>query len=179
MFYCNRQVHRDFLITLYKEKHRSLLVAGMETGLDVNCEKTNCVVMSRDQNAGRSHSTKTHSIPFQRVEGFRYLGATLTHQTSIKEEIKSSLKSRNASYHLVQYILFSRLLSKNINIKIHRIIILPAFYMHVNLGRSHWRTKVDWGCLKIGCWGGYLLLTKYYTGDQLICLRTGTGGGLL
>jgi hypothetical protein len=99
----------------------------METGLDVNCEKTNCVVISRDQNAGRSHSTKTDNIPFQRVEGFRYLGATLTHQTSIKEEIKSRLKSRNAFYHLVQYILFSRLLSKNINIKIHRIIILPPF----------------------------------------------------
>ena len=120
-----------------KKNTEALVVVGVETGLEVDCEKTNCVVMFQDQNAVRCHSTQTDSIPLQRVEGLRYLGTTLRHQTSIREEIKSRLKSGNACYHSVQNILFSRLLSKNINIKIHRIIILPVFCMGVNLGRSH------------------------------------------
>jgi hypothetical protein len=110
-----------------KKNTDALVVVGVETGLEVDCEKTNCVVMFRDQNAVRSHSTQTDSIPFQRVEGFRYLGTTLTHQTSIREEINSRLKSRNACNHSVHNLLFSRLLSKNINIKIYRTIILPFF----------------------------------------------------
>jgi len=54
------------------------------------------------------------------------LGTTLTNQNSIAEEIKSRLKSWNACYHSVQNRLSSRLLSKNIKIKIHRIITLPV-----------------------------------------------------
>ena len=34
----------------------ALVVASKETGLVVNAVKTQCMVMSRDQNAGRSHS---------------------------------------------------------------------------------------------------------------------------
>ena len=41
------------------------------------------------------------------------------------EEIKSRLRSGNACYHLVQNLLSSRLLSKNLKIKIYRTIILP------------------------------------------------------
>ena len=57
---------------------------------------------------------------------FKYLGKTLTHQNSIAEEIKYRLKSGNACYHSVQNILSSRLLSKNLKIKIYRTIILPV-----------------------------------------------------
>jgi len=42
------------------------------------------------------------------------------------EEIKSRLKSGNACYHSVQNLLSSRLLSKNLKIKIYRIVILPV-----------------------------------------------------
>ena len=49
---------------------------------------------------------------FERVEGFKYLGTTLTIQNSIQEEIKSRLKSGNACYFSVQNLLSSRLLSK-------------------------------------------------------------------
>ena len=62
----------------------------------------------------------------ERVEEFKYLGTTLTNQNSILEEIKSRLRSVNACYHLVQNLLSSRLLSKNLKIKIYRTIILPA-----------------------------------------------------
>jgi hypothetical protein len=55
---------------------------------------------------------------FARVEEFKYLGTTLTNQNFMAEEIKSRLRSGNAWYHLVQNLLSSRLLSKNIKIKI-------------------------------------------------------------
>ena len=60
------------------------------------------------------------------VEEFKYLGTTITDQNSIQEEIKSRLKSGNACYHSVQNLLSSRLLSKNLKIKIYRTIILPV-----------------------------------------------------
>jgi len=57
---------------------------------------------------------------FERVEEFKYLGTTLTHQNSIPEEIKSTLRSGNARYHSVRNLLSSRLLSKNLKIKIYK-----------------------------------------------------------
>jgi len=63
---------------------------------------------------------------FERVEEFKYLGTTLTNQNSIPEEIKSRLRLGNACYHSVQNLLSSRLLSKNLKIKIYRTIILPV-----------------------------------------------------
>jgi len=63
---------------------------------------------------------------FERVEELKYLGATLTNQNSILEEIKSRLRSGTACYHLVQNLMSCRLLSKNFKIKIYRTIILPV-----------------------------------------------------
>ena len=54
------------------------------------------------------------------------LGANLTNQNSIAEEIKSRSRSGSACYHSVQNLLSSRLLSKNLKIKIYRTIILPV-----------------------------------------------------
>jgi hypothetical protein len=87
--------------------------------------KTKYMVMSRDQNAGRIQSVRMDNSTFESVEEFRYLGTTLTNQNSIPEEIKSRLRSGNAYYHSVQNILSSRLLPKNLKIKIYRNIILP------------------------------------------------------
>jgi len=47
-------------------------------GLEVNGCKTEYMVMSRDQNAGRCHSIKYDNSCFERVEEFKYLGTTLT-----------------------------------------------------------------------------------------------------
>jgi len=82
--------------------------------------------MSRDQNAGQSHNIKTDNSSFERVEEFIHLGTTLRYQNSIQEEIKSRLKSGNACYHSMQTILSSSLLSKNLKIKIYKIIISPV-----------------------------------------------------
>jgi hypothetical protein len=60
------------------------------------------------------------------VEEFKYLGRTLTNQNFMQEENKSRLISGNVCYYSVQNILSSSLLSKNLNIKIYRTIILPV-----------------------------------------------------
>jgi len=86
------------------------------------------VVMARDQDARRSHSVKNDASSFERVEDFKFLGTTFTIQSSIQEEIKSGLKSRNACYLSVRNLLSSSLLSKNLKIKIYRTIMLSVAY---------------------------------------------------
>jgi hypothetical protein len=89
-----------------------------------SCITRSC--LSRDRNAGWGDSVKNDNSSIERVEEFKYLGILLTDQNSIQEEIKSRLKLGNACYHSVLNLLSSRLLSKNLKIKIHKTIILPV-----------------------------------------------------
>jgi hypothetical protein len=73
--------------------------------------------------------SQTDNSSFQRVDKFKYLRITLTNQNSIQEEIKSRLKLRQ-----VQNILSSTLLSKNLKIKIYKIIFLTV----VMYGHETW-----------------------------------------
>jgi len=70
------------------------------------------------------------------VEEFKYLGTTLTNHNSIQQEIKSRLKSGQE-----QNILSSSLLSKNLNIKIYKIIFLFA----VTYGHETWSLTFEGG----------------------------------
>ena len=113
-------------VHIVKENAEALVVATKEIGLVVNAAETKSMIMSRDQNAGRSHNMKTDNSSIERVELFKYLGITLTNKNSIQEEIKSRLKLGNACYYSVQNLLSSSLLSKNLKMKIYRTIILPV-----------------------------------------------------
>ena len=80
-----------------KANAEAWVVASKESGLEVNAYKTKYTVMYQDQNAGQSHNIKSDNSSIERVEEFKYLGATLTDQNSIQEEIKSILKSGNVA----------------------------------------------------------------------------------
>ena len=106
-----------------KENAEALVTATGEIGLELSVDKTTCkyMVMSRDQNAGRNHSVRIDNGTFERVEEFKYLGTTSINQNSIPEEIKRRLRSGNAYYRSVKDLLSSRLLYKNLKIKIYSI----------------------------------------------------------
>ena len=85
-----------------RKNAEALLAGSKEIGLEVNADKTKYMVMSRDQNAGRSHSIKIDNSSFEMVEEFRYSGTAVMNQNSIQVEIKSRLKSGNACCCSVQ-----------------------------------------------------------------------------
>jgi hypothetical protein len=60
------------------------------------------------------------------VAKLNYLGTTVTNQNLTTEEIMSRLDSGKAGYNSVPNILSSCLLSKNIEIKAYKTIILPV-----------------------------------------------------
>jgi hypothetical protein len=76
--------------------------------------------------AGQKHSIKIANRSFEGVAKFKYLGTTLADQNCMQEEIKSRLNSGNACHHSVQSLLYSRLLSRNVKVKIYKTIILSV-----------------------------------------------------
>jgi len=50
---------------LYRKNTETSVVASKETRLEVNADKTMYMVMSQDQNAGRSQNIKTDNSSFE------------------------------------------------------------------------------------------------------------------
>jgi hypothetical protein len=105
-------------INIIKKNAEAVLDASKEIGLEVNSEETKYMFMPRHQSAGKSNYIRVANKSFERVAKLKYLGATKTDQNCIHEEIRSRLNSGNACYHAVQNLLSSRLLSRNMKIKI-------------------------------------------------------------
>jgi hypothetical protein len=103
----------------------ALLDAGKEVGSDVNSEKTKYMLISRKKK-GQKHSIEMANRSFEGVAKIKYLRTTLTDQNRIQEYIKSRLNLGNACYHSLQSLLSSRLLSRNVKLKIFKTIILPV-----------------------------------------------------
>jgi hypothetical protein len=91
----------------------------------VNLEKTKYMLVSRKK-AGQKHGIKVANTSFEGVAKFKYLGTTLTDQNCRQEDINSRLNSGNVCYHSVQSLLSSRLLSRNVKVKIYKAIILSV-----------------------------------------------------
>jgi retron-type reverse transcriptase len=60
-----------------KKNAEALVAATKEIGLKVNAQKTEYMIVFRDQNAGRIHSMKMDNSPIERVEKLKYLGITI------------------------------------------------------------------------------------------------------
>jgi hypothetical protein len=87
--------------------------------------------MSRHQTAGQSNYIRVANKSFERLANLKYLGATSADQNCIHAEIRSRLNSGNACYHAVQNLLSSRLLSRNVKIKIYKTIIFTCGFVWV------------------------------------------------
>jgi hypothetical protein len=104
----------------------TLIDASKEVGLEVNVEKSKYMLVSRDQNVGHNRDIKIGNRSFENVSQFKYLGTTVRNQNLIQEEIKRRLNSGNACYFSVQNLLSSRLLSKNVKVRIDKTISLSV-----------------------------------------------------
>ena len=96
----------DFYYTISSPPCRSVLLLAKSLGVELNLK----VASPRDGD------TKTPE--FIKVRKWRYLGSLVTYQNSIQEEIKCRFKAENSCYYSVQTLLSSRLLSKNLKVKI-------------------------------------------------------------
>ena len=70
-----------------KENADALEAASREIGLEVNADRTKYMVMSQDENAGRSHNIKTDSSSFGRV---KFCSQTLLVQQRERESLLAS-----------------------------------------------------------------------------------------
>jgi hypothetical protein len=108
-----------------KKNTETLIDAIKDVGLEVNAEKTKYMLLSRHQTAGQNHNIKIGDRSFENEKQFKYLGMTVTNTNLIQENIKRRLNLGNACYCSVQNLLFSCLMSKNVNIRIYGSVILP------------------------------------------------------
>jgi hypothetical protein len=93
-----------------KENLEALLQASRDIGLEINAEKTINMIMSRHPNSGQNKNIRIANESFEKVAEFKYLGATLTNENDIHDEIKSRLNSWNACYYSVKNLLSSCLI---------------------------------------------------------------------
>jgi hypothetical protein len=84
------------------------------------------MLLSRHQNVSPNQVIKIANRSFENVSQFKYLGTTVIKQNLIQEEFKRRLNSGIDRYNSVQNLLSSRLLSKNLKIRIYKTILLPV-----------------------------------------------------
>ncbi|KAJ4446394.1 hypothetical protein ANN_13090 [Periplaneta americana] len=84
-----------------RENTGSLLEESKAIGFEVNPEKTKYIIMSRDQNIVRNGNIKIGNLSFEKVEKFKYFGATVTNRNDTREEIKRRINMGNVCHYFV------------------------------------------------------------------------------
>jgi hypothetical protein len=67
------RMHNIDNVDTVKESTEALTDASKKADLEVNAQKTKCMLLSRHQNAGKNHGVKRANRCFENVAQFRYL----------------------------------------------------------------------------------------------------------
>jgi hypothetical protein len=84
------------------------------------------MLLSRHQNPGQNQNIKRDDRFFENIAHLIYLRTAATNQNLIQGEIKRKLNLGNACCRSFQSLLSSRLLSKNVKMRIYKTMILPV-----------------------------------------------------
>jgi hypothetical protein len=90
--------------------------------------------MFHHKTTGQIHYIKVANKSFKSVVKFIYYGMLVADRNFIHQDLNSRIKPGNSHYHVVQNLLYLRLLPKNKKIKIYRTIILCIPCLGVKLG---------------------------------------------
>jgi hypothetical protein len=70
-------------IDTIKKNTETLIDASKEVGLEINIDKTKCVLLSRHQNVGQNRDIKIANRSFENVSQFKYLERTVKNKNSM------------------------------------------------------------------------------------------------
>jgi hypothetical protein len=123
----------DDLVLLAKNKEKlmeqtqKLLEAAKIVGLEINVEKTKCMIAQRVVLPEDIHThLEVGAYKFSRVQKFKYLGTLITQNNEIQEEIKARIHASNRCYFGLNKLFKSRMLSKRLKVQLYRTLIRPV-----------------------------------------------------
>lgn len=109
-----------------KEIFNKIETETRKMGLIVNEEKTKYMCINRQNRRDRIGQNVTiDTFNFERVERFKYLGATITTDNDITEEIKGRIQSTSRCIYSLHNIIKSKFLTRTTKIKIYKSVIRP------------------------------------------------------
>lgn len=104
-------------------------------GLCINEDKTKYMCANRTQRRDRlGQNMSIGQYNFERVQRLKYLGATVTADNNIAEEIKGRIQSGNRCVFALAKLLSSKSLSRTSKIRIYKTVIRPV----VTYGSETW-----------------------------------------
>jgi len=64
-------------------------LSSREFGLEVNTEKTKCMIISHHQNAGQNHTLLVANKSFENVSELKYFRTSVTNQNCILKKLRA------------------------------------------------------------------------------------------
>lgn len=109
-----------------KELFNKVEKETLRMGLIVNEEKTKYMCINRQKRRDRlGQNVSINNYNFERVEQFKYLGATVTADNNITEEIKGRVQSANRCVYSLKDLFKSKTLTRYSKLKVYTTVIRP------------------------------------------------------
>ena len=109
--------------------------ASIKAGLEINTQKTKYMYTSTSKEEAQTENViKVRNHTFEKVNNFKYLGATITENNEILAEIKARITACNKAYYSSHNMLKNKNISRKTKKNIYKTIIRPV----VTYGSETW-----------------------------------------